>query len=100
MNRRGFLLSIATGISGGATGNPLSDSAHRRMPMPTWLGPEAREILALYMRGLNEAQIARELHLSEYAVRAFMRNIVAALYGHSRLKAMRMNRPTANLPRL
>jgi DNA-binding NarL/FixJ family response regulator len=46
------------------------------------------EVLGLIARGLKTRDIARELYLSEYTVRAHVASIRAKLDAHSRLEAV------------
>jgi DNA-binding CsgD family transcriptional regulator len=86
MNRRGFLTGLAVGPLALATGGPHSA---RLRAGGLRFSPREREILALTMHDLSDAEIGRALWVSEHTVRTHMRNILVKVAMHPTLEAGR-----------
>jgi two-component system, NarL family, nitrate/nitrite response regulator NarL len=75
---RGMLLELARRMvsRGRMAASPLSR-----------LSPRERQVLALLSRGLDNAQIGRDLFISQHTVRTHIQNILEKLGMHSKLEA-------------
>ncbi len=62
------------------------------------LTPREREVLTLIARGASDREIAQELTVSLYTVKAHVRNLLQKLQVSSRYEAARLMRPTSPEP--
>jgi two-component system, NarL family, nitrate/nitrite response regulator NarL len=79
--------------------SPGMTRAHSNDPFDV-LAPREKEVLARIVEGESTKQMARAMGISNGTVRAYVRNVLAALGAHSRLEAAAIARRERTLDRL